>query len=274
MRIRDYCTLFDSNYAAQGLALYYSLVRHSTERIRLHVLPMDDDAKKILEALDLPQIVIVDQSTFYRKMDLLTSKKNRSWREFCWTCASNLCTFLLLNNQDITYVDADCFFFSDPAPVFEEIGTRSIGITPHRLIESKRHLEVNGKFNVGFVYFKKTSVGFECAERWAEDCRNRCSKDVGCGDQKYLDEWPWKYGPWLCEIEVGVNVGPWSLGNWKVTSGPKVDDVPVVSYHFHEYQHGVRLTNYDLREEDIELIYKPYITAVEREKERIARLHI
>lgn len=274
--MRYYCTLFDSNYAAQGLALYHSLVKCSTEPVTLYVLPLDASCEQILNQHRLPRLRTVSFKDFCDNLEMDVCRSNRNWKEFCWTCASNLCVYLLKVKclEEITYLDADLFFFADPTPVFAEIAERSIGITPHRFITSKQHLEVNGQFNVGFVHFKNSLAGVECATRWAEDCRNRCSEHVGCGDQKYLDDWPWKYGDDVCQIDIGVNVGPWSLANWPVVAGPKLGDTPLVCYHFHEYVHDERLTFYDLRPEDKKFIYGPYIQAVTREKDSIARLHL
>lgn len=204
-------------------------------------------------------------------------RDTRTWKEFCWTAASCYAEFLLRSQKmdALTYLDADMMFFSDPQVVFDEIGERSIAITPHRLIPSKKHLERNGLFNVGWVTFKNDEVGRNCLSRWAAQTRERCSADYGCGDQFYLNEWPDLYGKDLCIIQnIGVNAGPWSIGNWKVAEGPCLDGVPLVLYHAHEYIHDKRLTNYDLRPEDIEFIYKPYVAAVEAATERVKGLFV
>lgn len=270
--MRNYCSLADHNYLPQLIALYESLVRNSSEQFTLYVVPMDDECERTLRCINLPHVFIVDYKWFEAAMQLETARATRTHAEYCWTCASNLTEFVMRRAElpEITYLDADLFVFSDPAPVFKEIGTRSIAITPHRLIPSKRHLEANGKFNVGFVHFKNTYFGRECLSNWAADCRERCSADVGCGDQKYLDVWPGKYGSEVCIIEnIGVNAGPWSLANWTVTEGPRLDGIPLVVFHYHEYAHGQRLTNYHVRPEDM-VIYDPYIAAIERAMTQIA----
>jgi hypothetical protein len=153
---------------------------------------------------------------------------------------------------------------------------RSIAITPHRLIPSKKHLEVNGLYNVGFVHFKNTKAGRTCLNLWAAQCRSRCSAEIGCGDQLYLNAWPELYGPECCVMEhIGVNAGPWSLANWQVTKGPRLDDVPLICYHAHEFDaRENRLTNYELRPEDRELIYAPYFAAYQEAQQKIESLHV
>jgi hypothetical protein len=275
--MRHFCTLFDKNYLAKGLAMIESLKRHSSEEFTVHVLALDSETFDVLCAQsELPEIAVISLKIFEEELGLQRVRASRTWTEYCWTLASVL-TDCLLESGDmdaITYLDADLFFFSNPKVVFDEIGSRSIGIIPHRLIPSKRHLEANGKFNVGWVTFRNTEVGRECLRRWAQQCRERCSATVGCGDQKYLDEWPDRYGAEVCIVEnIGANVAPWNLGNYIVSHGPRVDGVPVCFYHFHEFTEtkdgAIRLTNYELRQRDIKLIYEPYIDAYKAAKERI-----
>lgn len=268
--MRHYCTLFDMKYAPQGVALYDSLLQHSSEDFKLWILALDHETEELLRQLHLLHAEIVSCDSF--KQDLAEIHKTRTHQEWCWGLASQFCERLIHSGLlEVTYLDADTFFFSDPEPAFEEIGHRSIAITPHRLIPSKKHLEVNGTFNVGFVHFRNTDVGRRCLERWAAQCRAKCSASDGCGDQLYLNDWPSLYGKECCVIEnIGVNAGPWSLGNWDVTTGPRLDDVTLICYHAHELDlEKGRLTNYELRPEDISLIYEPYLEALRRAQEKI-----
>lgn len=269
--MRNFCSLADGRYLPQLLCLYESLKKHSGEPFMLYVLPVDEECSQALESLGLTNVTLIDTELFLETMRLYNVRINRTYQEWCWSLASQLCEFLIdAGVSEVTYCDSDVFFFSDPAPTFDEIGSKPIAITPHRLIPSKQYLVVNGIYNVGFVHFKNTRAGRECLAKWAANVRERCSSLVGCGDQKYLDQFPEDF-PNDCHIiqHIGVNAGPWSLSNWQVTEGPRLDGVPLIAYHFHEYIHGKRLTNYRLRDEDREFIYKPYIQAVEAAKERI-----
>ena len=143
-------------------------------------------------------------------------------------------------------------------------------------------MEANGKFNVSWVTFKGP-VGARCLQRWADQCREKCSATEGCGDQKYLDSWPGDYPGEVCEIQnIGVGAAPWNLSQYKVMQDlingfldyVELSGAPLVFYHFHEYIHGKRLTNYKLRQEDRELIYAPYIEAVEAAKQEVEALKV
>lgn len=280
--MRHYATLFDSRYLPQGLALYESLKHHSSQPFCLHVLAMDDQCRETLKSLNLPRIE-VDEVPMSRTLTF-PMEPARTWQEFCWTCASNYAEMLFFypdhEVSDLTYLDADTFFFSDPEAVFAEIGDKSIGIIPHRFPPERKHMEVNGRFNVSWVTFRGP-IGFECLENWARQCREKCSAKEGCGDQKYLDTWSTDYPGEVCEIQnIGVGAAPWNLSQYKVI-GDWHDEVllrdgtlrqSLVMYHFHEYQHGKRLTNYKIREQDIKWIYVPYIAAVTEARKQIDSL--
>lgn len=285
--MRHYCTLFDSKYLPQGLALYESLKNHSSERFALWVLAMDKECETVLREMQLPCTRIVDREWFERQAQFAI-KPAQTWQEYCWACASVFTDHLMRicesdeyeTFEAFTYIDADCYFFSSPEVIFDEIADRSIAVIPHRLAENdqKERLSKNGQFNVSLVHFKNTPVGRECLSTWAAQVRERCSAEVGCGDQKYLDAWPAKYGDELAVIQnIGAGVAPWNLANYTLTEGPKVDGKDVVFYHYHELKRvesGFRWTNYQLRDQDVELIYLPYKNAYLRAEQQIASIHL
>jgi hypothetical protein len=274
--MRHYCTLFDRAYLAKGLALHDSLMRHSSEEFTLYILAMDSATCAILYQLNLPNVRVLPLHVFERELHLAEVKASRTYPEYCWTAASQLIEYVMRwHGDDVTYLDADLYFFSDPKVMFNELGARSMAIVPHRLIPEKAHLAVNGKFNVGWVTIRNTETGRQCIARWAAQCRERCSSAIGCGDQKYLDEWPDLYGEECGVIQnIGANVAPWNVGNWNVTEGPLVDGAPVVFYHFHEFAEledgSIRFCNYRLGVGETALIYKPYCEAYDAAKVLIA----
>ncbi len=250
-------------------------MRHSVEPFTLHILAMDMETFWLLSEMKLDNVEVIPMESFEKVLNMPAVRKSRSWTEYCWTCASSLMEYLLPTCDALTYLDADLFFFSNPAPIFAQIGDRSIAITPHRLPENsqKPRLEKNGKYNVGFVYFKNDEAGRSCLSKWAARVRHKCSIDEGCGDQVYLDSFEDDYGDAIAVLGHGINTGPWNLMAY--------DDVmqydgqvflgrdPLYCYHFHEYLHGSRLTNYPLRDRDKELIYAPYIKAINRAESRV-----
>lgn len=273
--MRNYCTLFDRQYLSKGLVLHESLSRHSFEEFKLRILALDDETHWLLHDLQLQNVEIYPLSNFERAMNMEPVKQSRTWQEYCWTCASSWMEYLMPWVGEVTYLDADLCFFSDPAVVFEEIGNRSLGITPHRFPPERRHKEANGRYNVGLVYAKNTEAGRKCIAQWAKNCRawcfNRIEGKNACGDQKYLDSWENDFPGEVCAIQnIGVNTAPWNVSQYQVNTGPTVDGVPVVFYHFHEFQNEYKLTGYPLRTQDRAFIYTPYVKAWHDANARIA----
>lgn len=190
-----YCTLFDRSYMARGLTLYGTLFSHvSKDENLLFILALDDETAYLLKKLKLKGVMTVRLSDLLEAdQKLREAKANRTWQEFCWTLASYFCSWIMKSDviKEVTYLDSDLAFFSDPEPIFEELGSRSIAIIPHRLIPEKKHLEVNGIYNVGWVTFRSPK-GIKCLEEWKEKCLEWCynrQEPERFGDQKYLDYW-------------------------------------------------------------------------------------
>lgn len=268
--MRNFCTLFDLAYLPKGLCLYESLLRHAGDFV-LYILPMDNECANRLLRMHLPHVQLV-LGFHETHPGMKEARENRTHAEYCWTSSSNFLEALMATGLDeCTYLDSDMLFFSDPQAAFDEIGKRSIAIVPHRFIKSKQYLEVNGKYNVSWVTFRNTPVGIECLKRWARQCRDRCSAVIGCGDQKYLDEFIPLFGKDVCSfVHPGIGLAPWNLARYVLSEGPRVDAWDVVFFHFHEMQERpdgtFRLTNYALRDEDREYIYEPYLHAYKKAK--------
>jgi hypothetical protein len=60
------------------------------------------------------------------------------------------------------------------------------------------------------------------------------------GDQKYLDEWPQRYSNCHIIQHKGAGIAPWNYSQYEFTADPdgqvRVDRVPLIFYHFHQFQ--------------------------------------
>jgi hypothetical protein len=138
------------------------------------------------------------------------------------------------------YLDADIYFFGNPNVLLEEARHGDLAAIKHRFPVRLQHYEVNGLFNVQWVYFANTPVGQQASKKWAEQCIENCSylPDLGIvGDQKYLDEWPMLYPTFIEVKNSGAGVAPWNheiyqpqllSKQWIVTNTN-----PLIFYHFH-----------------------------------------
>src|SRR3989338_5581910 len=193
--MRYFCTYFDTHYLSRGLALYRSLQRHCPA-FQLWVLCMDTACHEILLKLGMPEVHLIPLEQFERgDSSLLEAKLNRTTLEYYFTCTPSLPLYILNQCPEadiITYLDADLFFFSDPAPVYAEMADASIAIIEHRFPPELQEYIKSGIYNVGWISFRRNAKAIECLRWWRERCIEWCylgMEEKGCGDQKYLDDW-------------------------------------------------------------------------------------
>lgn len=239
-----FCTLFDSNYLIKGLAMIRSL-NHFCSSMKIYVLCMDDETKYILQHLELPFITCLTLSDVENEA-LLTAKKDRGAAEYCWTLSSNFTWHVMQHFSEVdflTYLDADLLFYSDVEPLFAELGDASIGIIEHRFTKQLKNLEVNGRFCVEWVSFRRDEQGLACLSHWSKQCIEWCYyklEDGKMGDQKYLDEWPNLYENCHILMHEGAGIAPWNYSQYKFDKDEleniTVEGKPLIFYHFHQFQ--------------------------------------
>jgi len=174
--------------------------------------------------------------------ELLKIKAGRTPLEYALTCTPFLPSFLLASDpavQMVTYLDADLYFFSDPDPLFAEMGPASIAITPHRYPPAFKDWErETGIYNDAWITFRRGPEAAACLRRWREQCLEWCfnrSENGRFAEQQYLDEWPRRYPSTAVLRHPGANLGPWNLGAVKVSrDGDRVlvDGRPLIFFHF------------------------------------------
>ena len=244
MTTRFFCTLFDSNYLLKGVAMLRTLKQHCPGA-HVHVLCMDEQTQTILTQLGMPYITCIPLSKLEDEA-LLAAKKERTVAEYCWTLSPCLPWYVLQHNPHIdliTYIDADLLFYSPLQPLFDEIGNASIAIIEHRFTPRLKHMEVNGRFCVEWVSFRRDDEGMACLARWRDQCIEWCFyrlEDNRLGDQKYLDEWPQRYASLHILQHVGAGVAPWNYAQYRFgknsTGQITVDGELLIFYHFHQFQ--------------------------------------
>jgi hypothetical protein len=239
-----FCTLFDSSYLLKGVAMLRSLNQHCANA-HIYVLCMDEQTESILNALDMPHVSCI-ALTKIEDEALLKVKKTRSVAEYCWTLSPCLPWYIMDHYPEvdfITYVDADLLFYSSLQPLINEIGDSSIAIIEHRFPPRYKHLEVNGRFCVEWVSFRRDGQGMACLARWREQCIEWCFyrlEDERMGDQKYLDQWPNLYSKLHILQHLGAGVAPWNYSQYNFRCDAQgvitVDGLPLIFYHFHQFQ--------------------------------------
>ncbi|MDB6169782.1 MAG: hypothetical protein JWM88_2646 [Verrucomicrobia bacterium] len=218
--MNHYCTYFDRGFLIQGLALARSLAVHDPGAV-LWVLALDESAADVLRKMGSGIRVVALDALEADDPELIAAKANRSRVEYFFTLSPCWPRWLLRTHPEIgriTYVDADTFFFSSPAAIFEAMdrASASILITAHRFPEWLKHYEQHGVFNVGVESFRNDAMGTACLDDWRRRCLEWCHDRLEEGryaDQKYLDAWPLQWGAALLVLDdPGVNLAPW---NWR-----------------------------------------------------------
>ncbi len=250
-----YCTSFNETYLIRGITLYQSLAQHSSQPFTLWVLCFDDRSYDILQQLSLPNFKPVPLTALEADDSaMLVAKSNRSTVEYFFTCSPLLPLYLFKHNssiEQITYLDSDLFFFADPQPIFDEMGSASILIIPHRFPPHLKHLEESGIYNVGLLSFRKDKNALACLHWWRERCLEWCydlHEDGKFADQKYLDDWTTRFSGVHVLQHKGANLAPWNVMNYHLqqhNSKIYVDDEPLIFFHYQ----GVKIIN--------SLIYDP-----------------
>jgi hypothetical protein len=278
--VLHFCTYFNRGYLPYGMALYRSLCAHAHD-FRLYVVCFDDWTFDVLKNLDPGRICAIRiESVENADPALLAVKASRTPAEYFFTCTPSLPLYVMdhFDNVDmVTYLDSDLFFFGNPSSVYEELGSKSILIVGHRFPERLRHLERSGIYNVGLLVFRNDVNGRESLDWWRERCLEWCYERVEpnrFADQKYLDDWPTRFGGVVVSQNPGLGVGPWNVSRYRIQASSAevlVDDRPLIFFHFTMlYRVTSRIYYLSLDEYDAVLspvvkdrIYAPYIRHIE-----------
>jgi len=275
---RIFCTLFDKNYLCQGVALYRSLVRHARD-FRLYALCMDSAAFAMIEKLKFDALIPVHVD------DLITAevaavRQRTTHGQFCWVCQPLICRHLLdrFGFDMVTYLEADSLFFSDPEVLFDEIGSRSVSLSPHNYSSEFDNAHVSGKFCTQFNAFRNDPAGRTVLAHWTALCfQYDKSAPRAYPGQTGLDDWPERFEGVAVIRHPGAGVAPWNIRGYRLDCTgrtPTVNGVPVVFYHYHQYgrfKNGAHeLGSYPLTRQVVDCFYRPYVAAV-REAERAVR---
>lgn len=269
--MEHFVTLFDSKYLPQGVELHKSMERHVPDFV-LWIICMDDKAFEVLSELSLPRTKLI-QLAKVETPELLSVRAGRSSGEYCWTVTPFAPRFVFEADnavQRVTYIDADLWFLRDPFPIFQEFESsgKSVLITDHSYAPEYDQSATSGQYCVQFMIFKRDES--EIVRKWWEErCIEWCfarSEDGKFGDQKYLDDWPSRFGSLVHVLrDKELLLAPWNVTRFPIGRA--------VAFHFH----GVRLGRervilegpYAIPHVLGHLVFEPYFNGL---KETILRL--
>jgi len=239
------CTYFDTRYLAPGLALWRSLARHDPAAV-LWVLALDEETADVLRKLHDARLKVVPLAELLAAdPELAAAQAGRPRAEFIFTLTPCLLRHLLNTHPEIsllTYLDADLYFFGDPAPIQRELGRGSVLLAAHRYPPWHDDAALYGRFNVGVLVFRADERARACLDWWRARCLESCAlaaDGTHYGDQKYLDEWPKNFAGVVELKHPGVNVAPWNWAGsrFELQGGAVgVDGRPLIVFHFAQFR--------------------------------------
>jgi len=276
-----YCTAFSGAYSYQGLVLYDSLSKHDGFFTLFYVC-LDNTAFEILSTLRSENIVVikVEQIEAYFE-DLKDIKDTRAIHEYAWTIKSSEMLYILEKYKEvdkIIWLDGDTQILSDPEVIFDEWGDHSVILTEQYYTDNHESL-INqyGRFQAGFVGFKRDNDGIEALSWWRRKCIDWCYSRFEKGrwaDQKYLDKIPELFLNVCIVKNLGINMTPFILYRFNFEQQKYlevrdnelyVNNIKLVLFHYYGFRYFDDST-YDLcsywmkfTSSTIKLLYKPYI---------------
>jgi hypothetical protein len=241
----QYCTLFDHRYLPRGLAMIRSLRRAAPGSV-VWVLCLDNLAQEMLSRIGEPGVCAVSLDSLEASDPSLARVKHdgRSLVEYYFTCKASLIAYVLHAAPEadvVSYLDADLWFFSNPAPLFEEAANAPVILTPHRFPPRRHNFEAYGKYNAGWLSFRRSEEGLSCLKWWHDRCLDWCRDRVDeenqrFADQRYLDFFANRFRGTHALRHKGANLGPWNVGACQLAARVNtvlVDAEPLIFFHFH-----------------------------------------
>lgn len=284
---RAYCTYFDHNYLARGLALYQSLQRHAPGA-RLWVLCLSVACHETLTALGLPDLVPVRLADFEAAdPEVAATRPSRSVIEYYFTLTPAWIRFVLNGEAGlewVTYLDSDLFFFASPDPIYDELKAAAFGIIPHRFARGLEDQRRFGLYNVGWVSVRKRDDGISALDWWRARCIEWCYDRVEgdrFADQRYLDRLPESFAGVHVIEHLGANLAPWNFADVLVECRNEAVEIEgryqLLFFHFYGvkrsgdyYFNSHRLYRAPFSRLMKHEIYQPYTTALAEAERMIA----
>lgn len=267
----NFCTLFDSYYLLKGLGLYLSLEK-VTDDFHLYVMAFDKNSYGKLRSCGFKHMT-VELLDDFETPELLEAKKDRTKAEYCWTCGPSVIYHFLTKYDldEITYLDSDLFFMTDPHLIKKEANNSSVVITEQGI--SEESAERYGRYCVQYMTFKNDEDGLGALTWWRDSCIEWCyqiMEPTRYADQKYIDEFPKRWNN-VCVLEnKGAGIAPWNIHRYKYKDSSLIfegNEYPFVFYHMHGAKMDIKGSilylqglHYKLGKDVIRLFYEPYAT--------------
>lgn len=284
-----YCSTFSKSYAYRGLLLYTSLLRCDKD-FHFYLICLDDEVLKLYTQMNLKNATLIPMSDVENEDEqLLAVKGTRNEQEYAWTSKGSVMLYILNHFSEIDHIlwlDGDTFFFSDAEPIFEEWGQYSIMLNEGKWTkDDKQEVEKYGKFNTGFMGFRRDENAFQCLH-WFRDsliawCYSKPENDLW-SDQVYANDWPERFNNVGVIRSMGVNVTPPMIMGSKVANDGEfvyIDGDRLIFFHYSQFRYfngnEFELCAFVRRFSDnvVKWVFLPYIYACNDIMEQIRKVN-
>ena len=243
----------------------------------LWILCVDDETYEVLVRLDLPNVRRLKLSDL-ETPELLDVKSGRTIGEYCWSLTPFAPRFVFEADptaERVTYIDADLWFRKHPKKLFDELDAsgKHVLITDHAYAPEHDQSATSGQFCVQFMTF--TRDGGETVRKWWEErCVEWCFarfEDGKFGDQKYLDDWPERFGDVVHVLrDKELALAPWNASRFPYGNA--------VFYHFHGLrlisENKIEIGNYFLPNALRRDVYQAYYEDMRKALEQLKRVGV
>lgn len=243
----DFCTIFNHHYLSRAYAMYASLKKHC-DSFHIYAYVLDDECLQYFSSGEFPSLTALPISDIEDE-ELLRVKSDRTLGEYCWTCTPSLIlgTIKKYNLSHCTYIDADLYFYQNPKVLVEEMGNKSVLITPHNFSKEYHEAIKFGKYCIQFMTFKNDEYAMKALLWWRNACIDWCYnrlEDGKFGDQLYLDDWLTRFENIHESQHEGI-LAPWNNlsfevvreGNqFVVVNNETKKRSPLIFYHYHGFK--------------------------------------
>lgn len=277
---RAYTTYFNQRYLAFALVTLRSIRAHDPQA-DIFALCFDQAAFDLVEGLGDRKIIPVSTDVIreFEPHLAILADAGRAAPSLYATHKPVLPLYALTVRPDlaaVAHIDADVRFFSSAQPLYDEIGSASVALSPHGFADAWKRSEEFGLYNAGFVYWRNDAEGRRCLTDYRKDCFDWCEPwpqpDGRFMNQGYLTFWPKRYSSVHIIRHPGVNLSWWNVAAHALESGPvvSVDGQSLIFYHFSYLYLDPRGIWRTLREfgdnHDIAIreIYAPYLEEIEK----------
>lgn len=226
----NFCSITSANYIHYTISLISNLRNE-----KIYILCLDSFSYNFFLKKKYKNLKIFFLEDLESEISINSIRANRSNLEFIFTIKPIFLYFIfkkIRSNSKLIYLDADIYFLKSVNYLKKNLRLNSIFLTEHNFSINNEAKEIFGKYNAGFVAFKKDSNGFKALKWWRKKCIYRCQFKVTnhyFADQKYLNIFPEKFKKVLVLNKDIFNIAPWNFDKLKKNH---LNLLKIVFFHF------------------------------------------